>query len=105
MVGIGPEGLDYIEIGPTPCDESCQQVGTPGYDAAKARAECERFINAIRKVVGVEPTGAKLKVKSNPHDFGSYYEVVCMYDERLPDAVAYALNAESNAPTKWPEGV
>ena len=92
---------DYIEIGPTPCDEDCQQVGTAGYDPIAARAECERFRELIRKTLGQEPEGAKLIIKANAHDFGTYHEVACKYDDSYPDAVAYALRCESEAPATW----
>lgn len=93
-------GYDTLEIGPVPADEDCEQLG-PNYNASKARAECNRFIDLIRKVVGPEPTGARLIVKSNLHDFGTYLEVNVKYDDQNPEAVEYALKVESSAPTAW----
>ena len=101
----GDNMRDYLEIGPVPANEECQQVGTGSYDPIAAREECRRFIEAIRKVLGDEPEGARLKITSNPHDFGSYYEVVCWYDDNLPESVDYAFKVESDSPTEWPEGV
>jgi len=92
---------DFIEIGPTPSEEDCQQCGTPEYAEGKAKEECQRFITLIRKVCGKEPQGACLRVKGNDHDFGRYYEVVCEYDEGLIESVQYAFHVEGNAPTKW----
>ncbi len=94
---------DYMDIGPVPADEPCEQVGTPNYDPEKARQESTRFLNLIRKTLGDEPPGARLAVKSNPHDFGSYYSVVCHYEEDEVEAVRYALRCESEAPTEWPD--
>ena len=65
---------DYFSIGPTPSAEDCAQVGQPDY-RRKALAECQRFIELIRKTLGPEPEGAELAIKSFPHDFGTYYEV------------------------------
>ena len=96
--------MDYLNIGPVPANESCQQVGTPGYDAQKARVECRLFIAAIRKHLGREPEGASLVVRSNPHDFGTYYEVACRYDENNEAAVDYAFKCEAEAPVDWPKG-
>ena len=45
--------------------------------------------------------GAKLSVKSNPHDFGSYLEVICRYDLLHPDASDYAMRCESELPEHW----
>jgi hypothetical protein len=44
-----------------------------------ARKECQRFINQIRNHYGSEPQGARLYIKSNPHDFGSYLSVECEF--------------------------
>ena len=92
---------DYISIGPTPAAEDCQQVG-PTYDHTAARAECRRFLELIRETVGPEPIGARLAVKSNPHDFGSYLEVVCYYDDENETATKYAFRCETDAPEHWP---
>jgi hypothetical protein len=93
---------DELSIGPVPSDKACQQVGTSHYDPTKARSECRRFIQAIRIQCGNEPEGATLRIKSNPHDFGSYLEVVVQYEEDNEAAVEYAFKVEGNAPTEWP---
>lgn len=92
---------DYIEIGPTPCDEQCQQVGMPSYDSEKANAECWAFLNQIRRIMGDEPDGARLSVKAFSHDFGTYREVVCYYDDAFAEAVEYAYKCEANSPSNW----
>ena len=84
---------DIVYIGPVPCNEDCQQVG-PGYDSAAARAECQRYISDLRRHYGAEPEGARLSIKSEPHDFGSYLEVVCRYDDENEAAVNYAFRVE-----------
>lgn len=91
---------DYISIGPAPVNESCVQVGTENYQS-RARAECNRFIEVIRGVLGQEPEGAGLGIKSNPHDFGSYLEVVCHFDDDDDEARAYAYRCEGEAPSEW----
>ena len=65
------------------------------------RAECRRFLELIRKKLGVEPPGARLAVKANPHDFGTYYDVVCWFDDEYEEARHYALRCESQSPTTW----
>jgi hypothetical protein len=90
---------DYIILGSSPSEESCIQVGANDYEY-RAQAECRRFIRVIRDVVGPEPDGARLAVKANRHDLGTYYEVVCWYDD--PYSESYALRCEEHAPTKWP---
>jgi hypothetical protein len=39
---------------------------------------------------GPPPEGAYCKTRSNPHDFGTYYELAIYYDEHNEVAVAYA---------------
>ena len=91
---------DYMDIGSAPADEPTAQVGSPNY-AEEGRAECTRFLNLIRKTLGDEPPGARLAVKANPHDFGTYYSVVCNYEDTNEAAATYALRCESEAPREW----
>lgn len=90
----------YISIGSAPSEEECAQVGDPDY-RVKAVAECRRFIVLLREMFGAEPEGAKLAVKAFPHDFGTYHEVVCYYDESMQEAVDYAFKVEANVPATW----
>jgi hypothetical protein len=96
-----PPMFDTLEIGSTPCDEACQQVGTKDYDPHKARLECQRFRTQLRQQFGEEPEGAKLIIKGNPHDFGTYYEVACKYEMGNEKAEEYAFNCESEAWPQW----
>lgn len=94
---------DELSIGgTTPGGEECAQVGTPGY-YEKAQAEGKRFIAQIRKEFGPEPEGAKLKIKGNPHDFGTYYDVVVQFEVGNTEAEKYAYDVENNAPYEWEE--
>jgi hypothetical protein len=83
---------DYISLGSAPNDEPCIQVGSPEATPAKQMAECRRFINRIRQVIGPEPEGARLLIKRCEHDFGSYYDVQCEYDDQVGED--YALSCE-----------
>ena len=91
---------DYMELGPTPAEEDCAQVGTPDY-ATRARAECQRFIETIRAICSPEPEGARLAVKGFEHDFGRYFEVVVYYDTDNEASMEYAWALEKDAPTRW----
>ncbi|MFA7219247.1 MAG: hypothetical protein WC119_01925 [Synergistaceae bacterium] len=91
---------DRIELGPTPPDEDCAQVGTDNY-RERAMEECRRYIELIRQKLGVEPEGARLKITSNPHDFGTYYEVACEYNDQFQRSVDYAFACESDGPQTW----
>lgn len=96
----GFEMKDFVDIGPTPPDEDCQQVGA-SYNRAKARLECLAYINLLRRTFGEEPEGARLAIKSHAHDFGTYTDVVCHFDDDFPAAVEYAFKCESDGPSNW----
>jgi len=92
--------MDSLNIGPCPCNVDPVQIGEDNYPAL-ARKECNRYIKQLRKMHGDEPVGAKLYVKSNPHDFGTYYEVECRFDPDCQEAVEYAYLIEANCPEEW----
>lgn len=92
---------DYLDIGPTPSGESCEQVGTPSYNPAKARKECEVFRDMIRRLY--PKFAGNVQIKSFPHDFGTYSEVVVYYDSTNQDETEYAYEIEGNTPENWDE--
>jgi hypothetical protein len=91
---------ESLELGPTPCDEACVQVGTDDY-FAKARPECRRYIDLLTKKFGKPPGEAYFYVKSNPHDFGSYLEVAIKFNINSREEMAFAYHVENNLPAKW----
>lgn len=90
----------HVDIGPAPPDEPCEQAG-PDYHAKKAIGECNRYIKLIRQVVGIEPEGARLVVKTFVSGNNVYHEVVCEYDPNKPETLDYALKCESDGPATW----
>jgi len=91
---------DWLDIGSSPPEESCAQVGADGY-YERARRECRAYVEQLRRAMGPEPAGARLGVRSNPHDFGTYLSVVCYYDPAMEAAVEYAFRCESDGPQNW----
>lgn len=87
-----------INLGATPVDEPCTQVGDPNYDM-KAMAECERFIALLRRVYGVEPPGCRLYVKAHNHDFGIYHEVELEFEDTDGTAMKYVMAVEPGCST------
>ena len=95
---------DYIAIGSSPVDEDCAQVGSTEYDYyERAKRECTAFIHQLRRQFGEEPPSARLSVKSFSHDFGTYYEVVCYYDDEDEESMDYAFKLEAETPNEWDE--
>jgi hypothetical protein len=95
---------DYINIGCVPADEPCAQLGSPGY-YERAKLECSLLKEVMIREAGMPPLGARLAIKGHPHDFGTYYELVCIYNDELPRAREYAFYCESNLPMEWPADV
>ena len=93
---------DYLSLGTTPWEEDCAQVGEENY-IEKARKECARFIEGLEHYFGGPPYGVTFKATANPHDFGTYYDVVVWYDINDEEAVKYAFDVEGNIPRTWEE--
>lgn len=94
--------MNYLTLGPVPAEESCQQVGTCSYDGDKANLECQTYKQQLLREFP-PPSGATIRVKIFPHDFGSYKEVCVVFNENDEEAVDYAYHVESNLPANWDE--
>ena len=70
---------DQLSIGPVPAEESCEQLGD-SYRPQRARAEWRTFVEQLTRHFGEPPFGARFRITSNPHDFGTYLDVVVEYD-------------------------
>ena len=92
--------METFEIGSSPYGEDCAQLGTDDY-TRRARAECTAFVNQLRRHFGEEPPAARLRVKGFPHDFGTYYEAVIVYDCEDEAAANYADRVMGSGPEKW----
>lgn len=89
-----------IALGPAPPNEDCAQVGQEDY-TERARLECRRYIELLRRKLGHEPMGARLTTKSFPHELGQYLEVVCEYERDNAQATAFAHACEAHGPLDW----
>lgn len=89
---------DYLNIGSTPPEESCAQVGSDDY-YERSRAECAAYATMLQRIW----SSGDFRIKRFEHDFGSYYEVVAYFnpdDEHDPRAAA-AYEAEADGPQEW----
>ena len=91
---------EHLDIGSTPPEEDCAQVGSEDY-YPRARRECRAYINLLRRTLGPEPHGAELRINQNPHDFGTYLSVACYYDPTDSVAADYAFRCEVEGPLAW----
>lgn len=86
---------NYIELGPVPYGENCEQVGTEGYDPQKAIRECRAYANQLKRIW---PDG-DFRVKAFHHDFGTYHEVCAFYSNEHEENIAF--EAEDSGPEHW----
>lgn len=101
--------METIEIGSSPYGEDCAQVGQEGY-AEQARRECNAFIGQLYRLLESKgfprndlPDDFVLRIKGNPHEFGTYYEVVCRFNEENPVSWKVFEILDGNCPELWDE--
>ena len=93
---------DFFDFDTVPCDEPCAQVGDDDY-RLNARTEAKRFIAMLERRFPNKPEKAYFSIKSNPHDFGTYYSVALYFDDNDEASMGYAYHVEANLPATWEE--
>lgn len=93
----------FVDIGGTPANEPCAQLGqTPNFDVLN-KLEVLAYKYAIIARYGSPPAGCRLTGLSNRHDFGRYVSLVLHIENELDEAVsAYAEAIEEGLGT-WLE--
>jgi len=91
---------EAVDIGCAPYEEPCAQLGEDGYER-RAQRECRALIRQLRRMHGNEPQGAELRVTRNPHDWGVYLSVACVFDPGAEAAVQYAQQVVDGLPSRW----
>ena len=92
---------DRIELATTvPTDEDCAQVGSDNY-SKMSRLEAQAFRDQIYRVFGEPPANTDIRIKSCPHDFGSYLDLEIVYDDDEDDSCDWTFKVEGNLPDKW----
>jgi hypothetical protein len=89
-----------LSLGGNPPDEDCVQVTKGNYSAVQ-RQETEAYKRALIKFLGEPPEGVRFKITNNPHDFGSYYDLVVIFDDDDEAQTKYAFACESDGPATW----
>lgn len=97
-------GSDYdeLDISCVPAAEECEQLG-PNYSPVRAKQECRIFRDQLIRQFGEPPFGAHYQITSNPHDFGTYYEVAVKYLGDVEEAADYAVKVQNEMPEYWDE--
>lgn len=89
---------EWLGLGPTPTDTSCEQVG-PNCNPTKMRHECKMFVAQLERTF--PETVGRYRVKSHPHDFGAYLDVEIGFDPENESEVETAYHVEANTPRHW----
>lgn len=92
---------ESMELGSSPYGEGCAQVGSDDY-YDRARREIRAYIAQLIRVYGQPPDGVSLRIKSFPHDFGSYLEAVVVWDGSDEQQTDYAMQLEAGV-ENWDE--
>ena len=88
---------EIIELGSSPVEEKCVQVSDKNDYIDEMYKECQRY----KKMLESWYPECCFIIKSNPHDFGVYYEVCVVYHEGDEEELDNALEVEANMPLKW----
>lgn len=93
--------MEYIELGPTPYDEQCSQVGDDDF-AVRSTKEMTVYKNQLNRMFPEVANSQTLAfaIKWFPHDFGTYGEVVVKYiPGNEEEDIVYHI--ERNLPAYW----
>jgi hypothetical protein len=92
---------DFLELATTvPLSEPCAQMGDPNY-RMDSNLEAKALIAQIKRIHGNPPAGASIKMVPCEHDFGTYYDIIVIYDTTHEESEEWALNVEGGLPDKW----
>jgi len=93
-------GMETVDIGSTPNDEQCAQVGTDNYRQI-AQMEVRAFAKQCQRMFPNKPSGARYVITNNPHDFGTYYDLGIRFNMDDEEAENYAYEVQNNMPSNW----
>ena len=93
---------DYLDLAPTPVNEPCAMVESTGEYLLRMRVECRAFAHQLERVFpqAIE-AGCSFRVKSNPHEFGSYLEVQVCFNDNDEAQTHWAFMIENDLPETW----
>jgi len=97
-VSKGKAMRNFEYLGPCPVLEDGIQMNQEGH-----YAEVVRFRNMLREKFINLPETVSFAVKENPHDAGSYYEVIVRFDDDEEESSACAYFIQDNYPQYWTE--
>jgi len=93
---------DNLTLDPTPSGEECAQIGSDNY-MARAQKECDAYLHQLERTFPVMPEDTYFAVKRNPHEFGTYLEVVVFFETEDEASSNFAFAVDGDKPTHWDE--
>ncbi len=93
---------EILELDGVPFQEDCAQVGSDGYKE-RAHKELRVFRKQLTRMFGEAPAGVKVYIKTNLHDFGTYYTLALSFDDEDEVATERAYNVDEKHPAEWDE--
>ena len=92
--------IDKFYLGPVPADEDCTQVGVADYRRL-ATKEMNAYIGQLQRMFPDYADYGLFRIEWQNHDFGTYGDVVFVFDDDEEGAVDYGINVENNVPQCW----
>jgi hypothetical protein len=92
---------EYMEIGSTPYDEPCAQVGSDDYKN-RAEKEMDTYISLLERLFPEALSkNINFKKKWFQHDFGTYGEVCMYWNTENEESDSYVYEIEKRLPESW----
>ncbi len=93
---------DYLNLGSTPWEEDCVGVNSNTDYMPAMREECRRYKRQLERDFAIpEDVDAYYKIKTFPHDFGSYMEVCIVFNQEDEKTCEFAYDLEDHLPARW----
>ena len=90
--------MDYINIGPTPYDENCAQVGQEGY-YIRARKECAAYCRQLRRMYPEKRVQAgALKIEIRAEAGAALAQLKGLPDVSMATEIS---RAGTGSPSRW----
>lgn len=93
------EAMDYVVLSDSPLSEESNL----NVSHRNAKAYLDQLRRHYEKLNKKLLTGVNLRVKSNEHDFGTYYSVIAEFNPKDGAASDAAYWLENNQPEHWDE--
>jgi hypothetical protein len=90
---------EFVNIGPTPKEEKCTQLGNNTMDI---KFECEVYIRQLIRYYSEPPAGCEFFIMKNDHELGIYYDVNLFYRTSVEEEEIYP-GPSSTCIAQWSE--